>query len=493
MRWIATIVLVGLASAVAAGEGGIEVYSKIDFDEGDNPFVNQSNGVVALETRAEFVVSGRSLHIRRGQAGGYFGGQIKSVSVEGSRGLNIAFCVRSKGMETVALNFFDAVRRDNTTPASAAKMADGEWRTVVYAVEDFHHNSNPPQRKIPAKTKHTGLFFHGRERAEASGEMWIDKFIIYRGVDTQAPEAPSNLATKAVADGKVELTWAEPADNAFPAVYSVYRKGEKGWVKVGESIQPRYVDTVPVAGRREYRVTAADYDGNVSAPSKAVSVKVTAGAAPELTDVVKDRLAYAANVRKIHVAGAGKVRHDVFLFAGDSITAADSYTFTLGGWLARGITVRRGVGQMRTGFGKDNIGKYLAESKPEFAVVMYGTNDSKSPQAVEAAMANLSGLIDSCERFGTVPILATIPPRGFDKGRQDGQARFNEAVVKLCRRRKVPISYCYEEMMGRDLRKMLGDGVHLRPEEGNNAAGEALVKTMRQVRFALRDSEAARN
>ena len=33
---------------------------------------------------------------------------------------------------------------------------------------------------------------------------------------------------------------------------------------------------------------------------------------------------------------------------------------------------------MRTAYGRDHIGEYLAESKPEFAVVMYGTNDSMS-------------------------------------------------------------------------------------------------------------------
>ncbi|OPX23916.1 MAG: hypothetical protein B1H04_03245, partial [Planctomycetales bacterium 4484_123] len=56
------------------------------------------------------------------------------------------------------------------------------------------------------------------------------------------------------------------------------------------------------------------------------------------------------------------------------------------------------------------------------------------------------------------------------------------------RARKVPISYCFEEMMQRDLRQMLFDGVHLRPRTGNDAAGAALFKTMRQVYFALRDT-----
>jgi lysophospholipase L1-like esterase len=118
---------------------------------------------------------------------------------------------------------------------------------------------------------------------------------------------------------------------------------------------------------------------------------------------------------------------------------------------------------------------------------MYGTNDDKSPQAVTAAMENLAHVIDACAKRGAVPVLATIPPRGYSKEKQDGQKRFNEALIKLCREKKVPISYCYEEMMTHDLRKMLSDGVHLTPGPGNDAAGRALLKTFRQVYWALRD------
>jgi hypothetical protein len=50
-----------------------------------------------------------------------------------------------------------------------------------------------------------------------------------------------------------------------------------------------------------------------------------------------------------------------------------------------------------------------------------------------------------------------------------------------------PISYVFEEMVGRDLHEVLRDGAHLAPEPGNAAAGEALWKTIQQVYFALRD------
>lgn len=472
--------------------GGIEVYTKVDFDTGANPFAAQGRAAVALETRAEYTVSGRSLHVKRAKAGSYFGGGTQNIGIKGSRRLNIAFCVRAKGMETVSVNFFDALKRDNTTPTSPAHVEDDVWRTVVFAVEDFHHNSSPPQRKLPADTTHTSLLFHGRELTGQTGQFWIDKLIIYRGVDTQPPDPPGDLKAVATAGGKVTLTWTEPKDNAFPAVYTIFARRDGGrWVGIGESVQPRYAHVVRRAGKLTYRVTAADYDNNVSKPSKDAVVsaytpdKVVRAA---VTDQIRDRLAYAANVRKIHARGKGKVRHDVFLFAGDSITAADSYSSTLEQWLARGRQVRRGVGQMRTDYGKNMIARYLSQSKPEFAIVMYGTNDSKQPAGVTQGVANMAALVDACVAFGTVPIIATIPPRGFNKDRQDGQIRFNKALVEMCRQKKVPISYCFEEMMQRDLRKMLGDGVHLQPTTGNAAAGAALLKTMRQLYSALRDT-----
>jgi len=495
---VTALAIVAAASAQAADKfepiakgGGIEVYTKIDFDAGDNPFAAQGRGAVALAADADHAVSGRSLHVKRKEARGYFGAMTGAVAVRGSRGLNIAFCVRAKGMQTLSVNFFDAKKRDNTTPASPARVFDGVWRTVVFAVEDFHHNSSPPQRKVPADTEHTSLMFHGRELKGQSGEFWIDKIVIYRGVDTQAPDAPGELKATAKPAAGVALTWTEPKDNAFPAVYSIYRKVAGGaWVKIAESVQPRYTDTLAPKGTLTYRVTAADYDNNCSKPSADAAVTVTAAAkvaqaAP--TVQLTDRLAYADNVRAIHARGKGKVRQDVFLFAGDSITAADSYSNTLEQWLARGRQIRRGVGMMKTGFGKNRIGKYLG-SKPEFVIAMYGTNDSKRAGTVAGSVANMAAVVDACVAAGTVPVITTIPPRRFDKAKQDGQVRFNAALVKMCRAKKVPVSYCFEEMMQRDLRQMLGDGVHLKPTTGNDAAGEALHKTMQQVYFALRDT-----
>jgi lysophospholipase L1-like esterase len=198
-------------------------------------------------------------------------------------------------------------------------------------------------------------------------------------------------------------------------------------------------------------------------------------------------MGYAGHIRQVHARGVGKVRPDVFLFAGDSLTAATLYTHVLGSWLGRGLTVRQGVGTVTTAYGAANIQQYLADARPEFAIVMYGTNDQERGVPVSEAMKNLAAVIDACIAFGTVPIVATIPPRGFDKGDQQPQERFSRAVMELGRQKRVPVSYVFEEMMRHDLKAMLFDGIHLQPDAGNDAAGRALRQTMDQVYFALRD------
>ena len=142
---------------------------------------------------------------------------------------------------------------------------------------------------------------------------------------------------------------------------------------------------------------------------------------------------------------------------------------------------------MTSAYGATHIKTYLADARPEFAVVMYGTNDQLSNVPVSAGMANLAAIADACLEFGTVPVLATIPPRGYDKRSQQAQERFNRALMELARKKRVPVSYVFEEMMRRDLKEMLSDGIHLQPAAGNDAAGRALRQTMDQVYFALRD------
>ena len=396
-------------------------------------------------------------------------------------------------MHHVAVNVYDQRRQDNTTPASPARLADESWRQVVLAVEDFHYNSNQLDQKIPAETQFASLLFHGQE-AGPSPAMWIDKLAIYRGPDRTPPAPPSDVRGMQESDGSVTLRWQEPADDTFAVVYSIYRRaGTSPWQKIAESLRTSYQDRPPAAGSYVYRVTAADYDNNVSAPSADVTATVDQASAPAAAAAkpppqVADRMNYGEHLRTLRTKRLGKVRQDVFLFAGDSITAAARYTHILGSWLARGLPVRQGVGAVTAEYGAANIAHYVKSAQPEFAVIMYGTNDVGRGVSVSESMRNLSVILDVCLESGAIPILATIPPRGYNPRSQGDQERYNRGVIQLAQKRRVPVSYVFEEMMQRDLKEVLGDGVHLLPERGNDLAGRALRKTMDQVYFALRDT-----
>ena len=477
--------------ATALAQDGPQIYLKLDFETDQNPFAPTDSSEAATVGDPEQVLSGRSLHVRRARGGSYIGATVP-LKIIGAADLRIAFAVRARGMQTVAVNVFDQRRQDNTTPRSPARVFDDDWHPVVFAVEDFRYNGGPVDQTIELETNFANLLLHGQENG-AAAEFWVDKLVIYRGHDDQPPDAPVAVRGAAAVDGSVDLNWQEPPDNTFAVVYSVYRRtGTLTWEKIAESLKPMYRDRAAPPGTHTYRITAADFENNVSPPSSEVTVVTTASVPGRNTSApttwVADRVNYAENVRQIRARGAGKVRPDVFLFAGDSITAATVYTHILGSWLARGVTVRQGVGTVTTEFGATNIKRYLAGARPEFAVIMYGTNDQERGASPSESMRNLAAVVDACVEVGTIPVLATIPPRGFNKSNQRGQERFNQALTDLARQKRVPVSYVFEELMRHDLKAMLFDGIHLEPEGGNNAAGRALRQTMDQVYFALRDT-----
>jgi lysophospholipase L1-like esterase len=146
---------------------------------------------------------------------------------------------------------------------------------------------------------------------------------------------------------------------------------------------------------------------------------------------------------------------------------------------------------MRTDFGRKRIEQELADLNPEFCLVLYGTNNSRDAKAIPPAMEDLLAIAASCEKRGTVPVIGTIPPRGFNDPKSEPEARYNEALIKACRDAKVPIAYIFEEFLkfeqkGSRRTLLADDGVHY-IGGGWEATARAWAAAVSQVRFALLD------
>ena len=173
---------------------------------------------------------------------------------------------------------------------------------------------------------------------------------------------------------------------------------------------------------------------------------------------------------------------------GDSITGATNYRRYVESALGRYDVWARGYPAQRTSFGRNKAQQVLEEVNPEFCLIMFGTNNSKAPQAIPQAMGDLVAIARSCEQHGTVPVIATIPPRGFRDPKSEPEARFNQAVIQTCREHHIPVAYVFEAFQaGGDRRKLLApDGVHL-VSGGWAATGPAWGATLDQVNFVLLD------
>jgi len=102
-------------------------------------------------------------------------------------------------------------------------------------------------------------------------------------------------------------------------------------------------------------------------------------------------------------------------------------------------------GRMTIRWAHANVDKWLKKLNPEVALIMFGTNDL-GPLKVEEYQAKTRQVIQKCLDNGTVVILSTIPPR---HGADAKVERFVEAVRKLARDMKVPLSDYYKACMDR--------------------------------------------
>ncbi len=407
-----------------------------------------------------------------------------------STGLKVAFLARGTGgVERCPFNMFDKRSNDNTTSYSY-RTVTGQWSPVVYYIDRFRYNSN--LNRVAGNTDYSNIRFHGN-RTDRKGALYLRDFTIYRGEDAAAPAAPTGLMAAADPQG-VLLTWKPGEDNVGIGMYVVSRAGKSGkFAKVAQTGLPVYTDTPAAAAAYRYRVLAVDFQDNLSEWSESASVQADkAFEPPKLAgidaDLASDRLAYAEHIRKVHQAGKGKVRKGWVLQFGDSLTGATSYRTECESFLGRYRVEARGRAGWRTGQGRKVIDSDLANANPEFCLILYGTNNSKSAKAIEQAMDDMLYIAKACEKRGTVPIIGTIPPRGFRDPASKPEANYNAALIKMCRANKVPIAYLFEEFQAQpDRRKLLaGDGVHWQGD-GFPTTGKVWRKVMDQVGFVLLD------
>jgi lysophospholipase L1-like esterase len=96
-------------------------------------------------------------------------------------------------------------------------------------------------------------------------------------------------------------------------------------------------------------------------------------------------------------------------------------------------------------WGRQHIDRWIADLRPEVALIMFGTNDIRRG-SIEAHIANLRALIETCLDRGVIVILSTIPPmHGFD----DKVLQTVELQRQLAVELKVPLIDFYAHVMNR--------------------------------------------
>ncbi|MFP4055990.1 MAG: GDSL-type esterase/lipase family protein [Candidatus Brocadiia bacterium] len=411
--------------------------------------------------------------------------------IRNSTGLKVAFLARGTGgVQTAQFNLYDGRAGDNTT-SDAYRSVDPHWRPILYRCDRFVYNEGM-NRRVARSTSYRNIRFHGN-RTGGKGVLELRRFVIYRGEDRRPPAAPTGLAAE-VDDGGVALSWREAEDNVGVAQYVVSRNTGEGWQKIAQTCLPSARD-IPLANTTcRYRVLAVDFQDNLGPWSDGLAVAVGDVAyetTRQLSPPERDVAQAAPRVRAIHAAGRGKVVRGRVLCFGDSITGATNYRRYVEAALGRYAVEARGYPAMKTSFGRKKIDEDLAAVNPEFCLIMYGTNNSKAPKAIPPAMDDLVAIAASCERHGTVPIIATIPPRGFKDPQSQPEARFNEALVKTCREHRIPIAHVFQAFLHHektgDRRDLLaGDGVHY-IAGGWRVTAQAWKAAMDQVLFVLLD------
>jgi len=461
--------------------GGVTVYRKMTFNKDTGDWKGDNRARATLTNDA---VAGNALHVVCG--GGWSGAELP-IRIVGSRGLKLAVLMRGRKLESVGVNIHDSISGDNTTSYGYRYLDEGRFTPILYYLDRCRYNSETTGYVSP-NTAYDALRFYCPQQFQPGMEFTIDNLVIYRGTDKQAPEKVTGLKAQATSAG-VKLSWQAAEDNVAPQMYVISRaEGGGPFEKIAESNTTSHLDRTAGRGDYRYRVLAVDFEENLGPWSDAVSVRsISTGKEPQLAREQKDRPVYDEHVRRIHAKGAGKVRKGHATLFGDSLTGATVYPQCAQSAFGTLTVNAFGYASMRTDFGRNKVGEILDRDNPEFMFILYGTNNNKAAERIPAAMDDLAAIVKACEANGTVPILGTIPPRGWTP-ESAPEANFNRHVVELCRKLEVPCGYIFEDFQaaGDRRRHLSGDGVHW-TGSGMAIAGRAWGKTLDQIRFTLRD------
>lgn len=463
--------------------GGVTVYAKAQFDGKDTAGWQPSDGSkIGLTDDA---IAGKALKVEVVQR---WAGTQFPLRIKGSKNLKIAFHMKGRHMPAAGVNIYDKSSEDNTTPYGHRYLKDGEWTPVLYRMYRCHYNSKATGFVSP-HTEYNNVRFYGPSRPQPGTTFILDNFVMYRGTDNQAPGKVTGLKANAASDG-VKLKWEPASDNVAPMLYVISRSGPDGtFTKIAESCSIQYLDTTAGKGKRKYRVLAVDFEENLGPWSDVIEVDSVSEAKPrELTREENARFAYAEHVKTIYAKGKGKVLKDTVALVGDSLTGATMYPQCAQAAFKSMIVKAHGVASVRSNFGRGAVPRALKGENPAFACILYGTNNSKAAKAIPPAMDDLEFMVKKCEEHGTIPILGTIPPRGFKDPASTGEANYNKSVIELCKKLKIPTGHIFEDIQAGGPRKKFisKDGVHW-VGAGMAVAGKAWAKALAQVKFVLRD------
>lgn len=162
----------------------------------------------------------------------------------------------------------------------------------------------------------------------------------------------------------------------------------------------------------------------------------------------------------------GRNRPNLYMAFGDSITSGDGSRGGVGylPWTedvlrntwGRGALANEGVAGTRSDRGAERLGASLASVRPAYVLILYGTNDWNSSSCRDSfpcyTIDSLRSMIGQAKAFGSVPVVATIPPVNptySDREPENRNAwvkRMNELIVSMARSEGVALADIHAAM-----------------------------------------------